>query len=491
MMKKFSRPLIGFMLLMSIQTVSSYAAMSLNDLPPVIQDTLQREVNDFRIRGINKSERDGQTVYAAEARSRHDRKLVITIAENGSVLSKIYDSQFSVKDNQLRLEGQPFTIQSIYTPVAGDPQNAPKAIMESLGKISSPGGNVVAFDLYGLNPNGRGLTSEADAYYQELLKRLIYIKISGIIRVFSKSAPKDVEYRYNAVRTVANYFKNENQFIYWIDGPNADMLAKVFKLLAPGLMVAAPGGDIQIVDSPSDSPTAQPVIRLYSSLPKPVPTDHFLLTDTKRNIRALDRINAWPEENQPWKPDNSNLSDRERKEGFMALFDGKTTNGWLPLTRNGKGFIVKEGILQRVPGGGSIRTIERFNDFVLRLDYQIEKNGNSGVQVRCPRVNRQSKIGFEVQILGDEGQPVNSTSTASIYNVIAPTANASKPADEWNSMEITCKGPYVKIVLNGQKVQDLNFDENPELKYRLRDGFIILTDHGNRVAYRNIRIKKL
>ncbi len=138
-----------------------------------------------------------------------------------------------------------------------------------------------------------------------------------------------------------------------------------------------------------------------------------------------------------------------------------------------------------------MRTLKRFGDFILRLDYRIEKNGNSGVQVRCPRSHRASKVGFEVQILGDYGAEPSKSSTGSIYYSIAPTANASKPSMEWNSMEITCDGPKVKVILNGQTVQDLNFDDYEDLKYRLRDGFIYLTDHGADVAYRNIRIKEL
>jgi len=96
-----------------------------------------------------------------------------------------------------------------------------------------------------------------------------------------------------------------------------------------------------------------------------------------------------------------------------------------------------------------------------------------------------------VQIMGDYGDKPSKSSTGSIYYEIPPQVNANKPAGEWNSMEITCNGLRVKVILNGQTAQDLNFDDYDELKYRLRDGFIILTDHGADVSYRNIRIKKL
>ncbi len=89
------------------------------------------------------------------------------------------------------------------------------------------------------------------------------------------------------------------------------------------------------------------------------------------------------------------------------------------------------------------------------------------------------------------GEPITNQTTGSIYVQVPPLVNAGKPAGEWNTLEITCNGPQVKAVLNGQTVQDTNLDQNEELRDRLREGFIGLQDHGTPVAFRNIRIKKL
>jgi hypothetical protein len=69
--------------------------------------------------------------------------------------------------------------------------------------------------------------------------------------------------------------------------------------------------------------------------------------------------------------------------------------------------------------------------------------------------------------------------------------NASKPSGEWNRVEIRCEGSRVTATLNGETVQDVDFSQDPELAHRLREGFIMLQDHGNRVAYRNVRLKEL
>ena len=98
---------------------------------------------------------------------------------------------------------------------------------------------------------------------------------------------------------------------------------------------------------------------------------------------------------------------------------------------------------------------------------------------------------MEIQVMGDHGVTPTPNSTAAIYDVVPPAKNASKPAGEWNALEITLDGAKVKVVLNGEVVQDLNLDENEELKHRLRKGFIGLQDHGNPVSFRNIRLKRL
>jgi len=461
------------------------------NLPPAVRNALDRELDNYRVRSAVETVYEGKTAYLVTAQGRTERRLRMTIGENGELWKKVYECQFSVIDNRLMREESPFRIASIYTPEAGDDQTAPKTFIESISKISYAGGNLLAFDLYGLNPDGKGFSKEADAFYQKMIDRLLYMKLNGFCRVFGAAASKDSAMRLNAIRTVADYFKKENEFLFWIDGPDAASLAKAFKKIAPDLVVAAPGGDIEVVDAYPNEAPEKPVI-VIGPTPSQKPANlHFLLKDTPENLKIFDQWNADPEEQNPVKPDNSLLSEQERQEGFVSLFDGATTKGWLPLSNGRLGFIAKDGLLQRTPGGGSIRTVERFDNFVLRLEYRIVQNGNSGVQVHCPRSNRASKVGFEVQIMGDYGDKPSKSSTGSIYYEIPPQVNANKPAGEWNSMEITCNGLRVKVILNGQTAQDLNFDDYDELKYRLRDGFIILTDHGADVSYRNIRIKKL
>jgi len=144
----------------------------------------------------------------------------------------------------------------------------------------------------------------------------------------------------------------------------------------------------------------------------------------------------------------------------IELFDGKTLDGWrLTNPKDVSGWSVKDGILTndpklepKVDGGpippqfGNLRTDREFEDFRLTLEVRLPKNGNSGVYLRGR---------YEVQTTDSHGRPVSKGGTmGAIYDRIAPTANAAKPAGEWNTYDVTLADRHVTVIINGQKVID-------------------------------------
>ncbi len=186
------------------------------------------------------------------------------------------------------------------------------------------------------------------------------------------------------------------------------------------------------------------------------------------------------------------LSEAERAEGFELLFDGRTLEGWTTLSDDPGGWSVQDGMLYcEGVTGPWLRTRKRYGDFVLRLEFKISDEGNSGVFIRAPLVARASRFGMEMQILGVSGPPHKEESTGAIYDVLAPTKDAARPPGTWNEAEIDCRGSRVKIRLNGELVLDFDMDQVDALKNRLRCGVIGLQDHNDEVWFRNIRIKTL
>jgi hypothetical protein len=196
-------------------------------------------------------------------------------------------------------------------------------------------------------------------------------------------------------------------------------------------------------------------------------------------------------------PAANHLSADESAAGFRLLFNGRDLANW---THNGKAgtFTVKDGILAGDRTDHKdlaywLSSEREYGDFELRLQFKIAKDGNSGIFIRAPREGRASKLGMEIQIL-DDGQKTGKPavgSTASIYQVVASKAYASKPAGEWNDLWILCDGDRVKVTLNGQVVTDASMAEHKELKSRPRKGYIGLSAHTGPVQFRAIRLREI
>ncbi len=491
---KFRWFIVGLCFIIPFCSFASFSfaqRIPFQELPQKIKDIVESEIEgtEFRINRVTKRTQDGQTVYDIEGRDRYTVDIDMLIAEDGTILDLYQEGQFRILNDRLCVERSPYRLRSIYIPEAGDLSQAPGAMYQAISDISKVGCNTLVFDLYGFNEDGSKLSNECSTFIRDIVRRLVYSDVEAMCRILGPDAPKDEKGRLNAVKSAARALKDHVQLLCWIDGPNARKLAKEFQKLAPKLVVAAPGADVNVIKESKEYNKSKPTI-IFGH-----PADSsagYILKGHPEDYQYLDEQYALPCEKEPWEPDNSVLSDEERKEGFISLFDGKTLNGWIILGGNKDGFAVKNGNIEWIErGGGALQTCKRYDDFILRIEYKIANNGNSGIHVRAPRSNRASKIGFELQFLGDHGRPASKSSTGSIYSVVAPTMNPSKPAGEWNEVELVCDGPHVQVTMNGHKIQDINFDDYEELKYRLRDGFLRLTDHGHYVAYRNIRIKEL
>lgn len=189
--------------------------------------------------------------------------------------------------------------------------------------------------------------------------------------------------------------------------------------------------------------------------------------------------------------------------GFVPLFNGKDLTGWelRPDVREAEpdSWSVVDGVLTAKAGHGWLRSKEMYGDFVLKLDWRIPMNGNSGVFLRVPELKageRPHIAGFEIQVLDDRG-PVYEGKlkpyqfSGSIYGSVPATNSTFKGAGEWNSYEITCQGDHMKVVMNGQTVSEADLTKDPVLAARPRKGYIGLQNHASNVEYRNVQIKVL
>ena len=485
--------LSGLLLVMTArgQVAERGSENRIGDLPPAVRDALERSQNGVEVRRMGfEIERGGpEPVYLFEFEDRDRITYWMDVTSRGEVLREAEEGQLSLRDGLLYKEEQAFWIQSIYRPRAADPAYYPDEFRKAVYALSEVGANTLAFDLVGFTSNGSSMPPEVIKHLHMVVAELLEYRMSGVCRILGSQLGREPGWRSSAVRTAAVALRNEPQLVYWIDGEDASDLVAEFKRLSPELIVAGPGGDLMLVNGPHQNPAAVSLGRYSEFQPG---TSHVMLPDQPENFEFLDRKNRLPIESEHWLIDEGLLSGSERRDGFKPMFDGVTLNGWTSLREGKPSFVVRDGVIEWIRrGAGAIQFHRRFSDFILRFEYRIAEGGNSGVHLRSPRANRASRIGFEVQLMGDFGSEPSKDGTGAIYSVLAPRLNASGPAGNWNSVEVTAKGPLVRVILNGYVVQDVDFDSVPELKDRLRRGFIRLTDHGDYAAFRNIRIKEL
>ena len=130
----------------------------------------------------------------------------------------------------------------------------------------------------------------------------------------------------------------------------------------------------------------------------------------------------------------------------VELFNGKDLTGWKP-TRENTPMVwkVENGILKNQPGTTDIYTEGKFWDFKLHSEYRLGEHSNSGIGLRGR---------YEIQLLDDHGRPVSTHGHGALYSRVEPSQNASKPAGEWQTSDITLVGNRVTVILNGVTIID-------------------------------------
>jgi len=210
----------------------------------------------------------------------------------------------------------------------------------------------------------------------------------------------------------------------------------------------------------------------------------------------------------------NSLSKQEEKDGWQLLFDGKTTNGWHKYggAAVGSSWQVVDGMLHFDPtgkNGGDIVTDSEFENFHLILEWKISQNGNSGIIFYVHEDEKYEwpwETGPEMQVLDNNGHSdakIYKHRAGDLYDLIACSKETVKPYGEWNQAEIKCVGGKLDFYLNGENVVSTTlWDDNwknmvANSKFKTMPGFgtykkgkISLQDHGDKVWYRNIRIRQ-
>ncbi len=218
------------------------------------------------------------------------------------------------------------------------------------------------------------------------------------------------------------------------------------------------------------------------------------------------------------------LTEAEKKDGWVLMFDGKTSNGWRGYKKDHfpNGWVVENGTIQCLGSGrgeagnkegGDIIIDEQFQNFTLKLEWKISEGGNSGIfYLGSEDFDQIWRTAPEMQVLDNEKHPDSklgkdgNRQAGSLYDLIPAKPQNAKPVGEWNQIEIIVYKGTVIHKMNGETVVEYHLwtpewndlvagSKFPKLNAKWADvpskGYIGLQDHGDDVWYRNIKIKKM
>lgn len=214
------------------------------------------------------------------------------------------------------------------------------------------------------------------------------------------------------------------------------------------------------------------------------------------------------------------LTDAEKAEGWVLLFDGQSKNGWhvWQAKTDGSSWKVADGNLyfdttgrhENKTQGGDLVSDSAFENYHLSLEWKISPNGNSGVIFGVKddkKYEHTWHTGMEMQVLDNDGHPdgkITKHRAGNLYDLVASSSEPVKPVGEWNKAEVKWVNGKLDLFLNGENVVSTQTGDDNWKKmvagskfHEMKDfgkftsGKIALQDHGDPVWYRNIKIRKL
>lgn len=220
------------------------------------------------------------------------------------------------------------------------------------------------------------------------------------------------------------------------------------------------------------------------------------------------------------------LTEAEQRGGWSLLFDGQSTSGWRNYRKPdlNAGWQVRDGALERVANGaGDLVTTREYKYFELSLEYRIAKGGNSGIMFHVAETEPAPWMtGPEIQIQDniDGHDPQKAGWLYQLYQPVKPAwairfeeqvglkspeiADATLPPGEWNHVYLRISPTQSEVAVNGvsyyyfqlgngdwnRRVAKSKFAEFKNFG-KTGQGLICLQDHGDSVAFRNIKIREL
>lgn len=180
--------------------------------------------------------------------------------------------------------------------------------------------------------------------------------------------------------------------------------------------------------------------------------------------------------------------------GFESIFDGQSLKGWSVREGPGTAFHVTDGSIAVHPSANFptwLRYNRKLENFDLRGEFFLKGWMDSGIYLHAPEYGRNTWTGIEVKLFHQKEEKPTPYSCGAIFPLIAPKTINVNNKGEWNTFRILMDWPSLKVWMNDTQVQDVNLDQHPDLRYRLRQGYLGLQSLSYPIRFRNLQLKEL
>lgn len=163
---------------------------------------------------------------------------------------------------------------------------------------------------------------------------------------------------------------------------------------------------------------------------------------------------------------------------FKTILDGTSLKGW-DIVGNANWSVV-DGVVQATMGTGFLVTPQSYTDFQITADFWVTDDANSGIFIRCEDPKTINAMNaYEVNIF--DKRPDQTYRTGAIVDVAKPL-NIVNTGGKWNTIDITARGPRMTVLINGQKMVDVQDNKHAR-------GPIALQYGAGTVKFKNVRLK--
>lgn len=176
------------------------------------------------------------------------------------------------------------------------------------------------------------------------------------------------------------------------------------------------------------------------------------------------------------------------------MFDGRTLSGWSVREGPPSAFYVEDGSIVIHEGSNFpawLRYDRRFENFDFQCEFFVKGWSNAGIYVSAPEHGRPTWTGIKVNLFHKRDALMRPESVGAIFPVVAPLRVNVKNEGEWNRLQVRLDWPRLQIRMNDELIQDLNLDVTPQLRHRLRSGYIGIESLSYPVRFRGLRVTEL